>query len=172
MLWLTRLVVRALEFTQRHLPARRAQHLEFGRRGETEAYLYLRRLGYTIVETNFRVPFHRGELDLIGWDDGVLCFVEVKSRSSDDFAPPSAAVDRNKKRQILSVARRYLRRMRGDRRPPCRFDIVSVVKGNNGTAPRISLRKGAFTWDADRPRQFRYKQWSSYYGGRGFWRRR
>ena len=110
-------------------------------------------LGYRIVATNFRVPYNRGEIDLIGWDGGVLCFIEVKTRSSADFAPPSTAVDREKKRHILSVARQYVRRLPGKLPPPCRFDIVSVVAGGHGGNPEISLQKGAFSWDAGRRRR-------------------
>ena len=171
-MWLTALLTRMLGYARRALPPPRPQHLQFGRRGEVQAYRYLRRLGYRIVDMNVRVPFCRGEIDLVGWDDGVLCFIEVKSRSSDVFAPPSTAVDREKKRHILEVARRYLRRLGRERRPPCRFDIVSVVPFANGGAPRITLRKGAFSWDAVRPRSYQRKQWGRYYGGQHFWRRR
>src|SRR5271165_3882548 len=129
MIWLTKFVVRSLEMAAARLPFRKPRHLLTGKRGEVEAYFYLRTLGYRIVATNFRVPYNRGEIDLIGWDDGVLCFIEVKTRTSADFAPPSTAVDREKKRHILSVARQYVRRLPSDGLPPCRFDIVSIVLG-------------------------------------------
>jgi Holliday junction resolvase-like predicted endonuclease len=89
-----------------------------GKHGETEAYFYLKTLGYQFVATNFRVPHNRGEIDLIGWDNGTLCFVEVKTRSDDSFAPPSTAVTLNKRRNIISVARRYLRRLPAIARRP------------------------------------------------------
>ena len=94
MIWLTKFVVRSLELASRRLPSRTPKHLLTGKRGELEAYLHLRTLGYRIVAANFRVPYNRGEIDLIGWDGGVLCFIEVKTRTSADFAPPSTAVDR------------------------------------------------------------------------------
>jgi putative endonuclease len=153
MSWLTKLVLRSLEFAGHCLPSRGPQHLLLGRQGELEAYLHLRSLGYKIVAGNFRVPHNRGEIDLIGWDEGVLCFIEVKTRTDAGFAPPSAAVDLQKKRHILSVARRYLRRLPGDRPPPCRFDIVSIVMNHDAGVPQITLHKGAFSWDAGRPRR-------------------
>ena len=167
MIWLTKFVIRTLEHAGGRFQSRRAKHLLTGKRGEIEAYFHLRALGYTIVAANFRVPYNRGEIDLIGWDRGVLCFIEVKTRTSADFAPPSTAVDREKKRHILSVARQYVRRLPGDPPPPCRFDIVSVVAGDHGGKPEISLQKGAFSWDVGRPQ----RSWSRDFRDRNFWRR-
>ena len=122
-----------------------------GQRGETEACFYLKRVGYRIVTTNFRAPHDRGEIDLIGWDGGTLCFIEVKTRTDDSFAPPSTAVTRSKQRHILSVAKRYLRHLSG--KPACRFDILSVVPSPTGRQLQFSLLKGAFTWHTDKARR-------------------
>jgi putative endonuclease len=116
------------------------------RRGETEAYLYLRQQGYRIVAKNFRTPHNRGEIDLIGWDRGVPCFVEVKTHAEPGLVPPEVAVDADKKQHIRSVARRYVRRLRASVAPACRFDIVSVVLGGERGEPTIRLHKGAFPW--------------------------
>ncbi len=167
MIWLTKFVIRSLERAAGRFPSRTPKHLLTGKHGETEAYFHLRSLGYTIVASNFRVPYNRGEIDLIGWDDGVLCFIEVKTRTSADFAPPSTAVDREKKKHIRSVARQYIRRLPGDQPPPCRFDIVSVVLGDDPSKPEISLQKGAFRWDSVRAR----RPWRDF-GDRRFWRRK
>src|ERR1700749_4200731 len=122
----TRSLIRGLDWMAAHtLPSDdRPQHQQTGRRGEEDAYFYLRRLGYVMVARNHRTPRHRGEIDLIGWDSDVLCFVEVKTRTSHDVKPPEAAVDRHKRREIAQVARDYLRHLP----PECqwRFDIVSV----------------------------------------------
>lgn len=152
---LTQLLIRALQVVARRGPA----HLRLGRLGETEAYFYLKRLGYRFVATNFRAAHDRGEIDLIGWDHGVLCFIEVKTRMDDSFAPPSTAVTIKKQRNILAVAKRYLRRLPGER-PTCRFDIVSVVPSQNGAEPQLTLRKGAFSWDAGAPRRRQYLDYS------------
>ena len=63
---------------------RRPPHQRTGARGEEDAYFYLRSLGYVMVARNFRTPRCRGEIDLIGWDRDVLCFVEVKTRTTHD----------------------------------------------------------------------------------------
>jgi putative endonuclease len=99
-------------------------HQRTGRRGEEDAYFYLRRRGYTIIARNFRSPNHRGELDLVGWDQEVLCFIEVKTRTTRGFKPAEAAVDRDKQRELSLVARDFLRQMPA----LCqwRFDVIAV----------------------------------------------
>jgi len=123
---LTRFLVRLLDWlAERTLPADKiAAHQKTGKRGEQDAYFHLRKLGYTMVARNFRSPRCKGEIDLIGWDKDVLCFVEVKTRTTKDVKPGEAAVDQYKRRMIKAVSREYLRRFP----PSCqwRFDVVSV----------------------------------------------
>ena len=137
MSWFARLMYRALLWKerQRALRARRspagksagtAAHLETGERGETLAYWYLRRAGYTMVARNRRARSGAGELDLIGWDGPILAFVEVKTRASAEAGPPEAAVSRAKQKRIAKAAREYLRRL-GRKPVNYRFDIVSVL---------------------------------------------
>jgi len=118
----------------------RAAHLETGARGEEEAYFYLRRLGYAMVARNFRSPRRRGEIDLIGYDGEVLCFIEVKTRTTRAVMPAEAAVDQDKQRDLIAVADEYVRRLKSA--PPTRFDVVSVYF--EGGKPEITLFKGAF----------------------------
>ncbi len=154
MIPMTQLLIRTLQKVGERLHNRRPRHLVLGQHGETEAYFYLKRQGYRIVATNFRAPNDRGEIDLIGWDEDRLCFIEVKTRTDDSFAPPSTAVTPRKQERILSVAKRYLRHMSG--RPACRFDILSVVPMASGEM-KFSLQKGAFTWHStSRRRRFGY----------------
>lgn len=108
MLWFTRLVARSLDADSQLLANKEPKHLTTARRGESEAYFRLRKQGYRIVAKNFRTPHNRGEIDLIGWDHGVLCFVEVKTQAQPGLVPPEMAVDAAKKQHILSVAKRYV----------------------------------------------------------------
>lgn len=120
------------------LPAGKGpEHLRTGRRGEEDAYFYLRRQGYTMVARNFRSPNRRGEIDLIGWHEDILCFVEVKTRTSHDVKPAEAAVDREKRREILAVAREYLRHLQSS--CPWRLDVVSVYYDQRLSRPEIEL---------------------------------
>lgn len=113
-------------------------HQRTGRRGEEAAYFHLRKLGYTMVARNFRSPRCRGEIDLIGWEKDVLCFIEVKTRSTRDVKTGEAAVDRHKRREVAAVARDFLRRFP----PSCqwRFDVVSVYYDRSTTSqPQIEV---------------------------------
>lgn len=150
MLRLTRFVARFLDRASRGFRRNYPEHLVTARRGEMEAYFYLRDQGYRIVAKNFRTPHSRGEIDLIGWDRGVLCFIEVKTHAHQSLVPPEMAVDTGKKLHVVSVARRYVQRLRGNKPPACRFDIVSVVLGDNDRDPTIRLYKEAFTWTTGR----------------------
>jgi putative endonuclease len=140
--FLTRTVIRGLDRLALHvLPAdERPAHLRTGLRGEEDAYFYLRQLGYTVVSRNYRTPRCRGEIDLIGWDADVLCFVEVKTRTTRDVKTAEAAVDYYKRREVAQVAREYLRRLP----PSCqwRFDIVSVYYDGK-SRPLIELFRNA-----------------------------
>jgi putative endonuclease len=140
---ITRAIVRSLDWVAvRVLHAdNRPLHQRIGHRGEEDAFFFLRKVGYTIVARNFRSPRSRGEIDLIGWDGDVLCFIEVKSRTSHDVKPAEAAVDRHKRREVAEVAREYLRRLP----PSCqwRFDIVSVYYDGKTPRPQIELFRNA-----------------------------
>jgi putative endonuclease len=133
---------RAARRAGRANPDRLPEHLLTGRRGEDEAYFYLRRQGYVMVARNWRSPRHRGELDLVGWDGAVLCFIEVKTRTTHDVKPAEAAVDHQKRRELAAVARNYLRHVKGN--PALRFDVVTVYYDPEVTTPDITLFKNAF----------------------------
>lgn len=136
---MTRIVVSSLDWlAEKFLPPNSAPlRQRVGRRGEEEAYFHLRKLGYAIVARNFRSPRCHGEIDLIGWDCDVLCFIEVKTRTSTDVKTPEAAVDRHKRREVAAVARDYLRHLPSS----CqwRFDIVSVYYDRLTSRPQIEV---------------------------------
>ncbi|HEV2962107.1 MAG TPA: YraN family protein [Candidatus Angelobacter sp.] len=143
---ITRFTIRALDSIAKLLPQRKseAQHLVTGRRGEEAAYFYLRKQGYVIVARNYRTPNSRSELDMIGWDDSTLCFIEVKTRTlRDELLPAESAVDFDKQRDLCRVAREFLRKNRKKEDPPFRFDIVTVYL-EPGLDPQIAILKNAF----------------------------
>src|ERR1700687_3025663 len=115
---LTEATLRALDWLAAHTlpPENMPAHQRTGRRGEEDAYFHLRRRGYTIIARNYRSPHHRGELDLVGRERDVLCFIEVKTRTTRDVKPAEAAVDRDKQRGLAAVAAEYLPRVAPSRR--------------------------------------------------------
>ena len=123
---LTQASLHALDWvSDRTLPREQMPaHQRTGRRGEEDAYFYLRRRGYVIIARNYRSPHSRGELDLVGWDGDMLCFVEVKTRTTRAVKPAEAAVDYAKQKELGLVARDFLHQVP----PSCqwRFDVVSV----------------------------------------------
>ena len=138
-----RTIIHGLDWIgDRVLPADpRPPHQRTGTRGEEDAYFHLRKLGYVMVERNFRSSRSRGEIDLIGWEADVLCFIEVKTRTTLDVKTAEAAVDRHKRREVAQVARQYLRRLP----PSCqwRFDIVSVYYESPSSRPEIEVFRSA-----------------------------
>ena len=92
------------------------------------AHRYLRKLGYTIVARNYALASGEAEADLIAWHNDNLIFVEVKSRTTDEFGPPDRAVSSEKQNHLRRVAREYIRK--ADIAPELvRFDVVSIVFG-------------------------------------------
>jgi putative endonuclease len=111
---------------------------ELGKQGEEIAATYLRKLGYLILETNWRAG--RNELDLIAKDKEFLVIIEVKSRSNDTFAEPEEAVTIPKQQAIIRAANSYI--YRKNIKLETRFDIISIIHNNNET--RINHIKDAF----------------------------
>jgi putative endonuclease len=95
-----------------------------GARGESAACRFLRRAGLKFLTANYRTP--RGEIDLVFRDGDCLVFVEVKSRSSEAWARPAAAVNAAKRRRLSLAALHYIRRLE-DPAVKFRFDIVEVL---------------------------------------------
>ncbi len=110
-----------------------------GALGEDLAAGRLKRLGYRIVERNYRCAL--GELDCVAVKGGTLVFLEVKTRRSDEFGGPLEAVDRKKRRKMTQLARHYARE-KGLLGVPQRFDVVGVWIG--GGAPRLEVIEDAF----------------------------
>jgi|SRR5215470_8132949 len=121
-------------------------HLRTGRRGEEDAYFYLRRCGYVFIARNYRTARHRGEIDLIGWDKDVLCFIEVKTRTTRNVKPAEAAVDRKKRHDLKAVVRDYLRSLPGKQFPEApawRFDVLTVHYDHDSAPPTFELFQNA-----------------------------
>ncbi len=103
---------------------------------EQKAAEYVLNRGYDILERNFRC--RTGEIDLIAKNDGYLCFIEVKYRSSLSRGYPAEAITPHKIRKITNTAKFYMMLHRLPADTPCRFDVVVILENE------ISLIKNAF----------------------------
>lgn len=123
-------------------------HLLTGLDGEREALFYLRSLGYIVVARRWRTPRLPGDLDLIAWHGEMLCFIEIKTRSTRNGIPAEASIDHDKRRTLQHLAQAYMRRLPTDRRDcPARFDVLSVYPDPQAASGlRFELLPGAFSW--------------------------
>ena len=107
-----------------------AQHNETGKEGEQFVREYLVKQGYKIRATNWH--FGHKEIDLVTEKDGMMVFVEVKSRSNLTFELPQESVTKKKQKNLVEAADAYLIQKNIDLES--RFDIVTVLASE---PPRI-----------------------------------
>lgn len=106
---------------------------DLGRSGEDAAAAMYRKLGFRIVDRNFRCK--AGEIDLVARRGPLLVFCEVKARRTDQWGEPSEAVGYAKQARLRRLAAAWL----GERKPgpvEVRFDVVGVILRGR----RITLR--------------------------------
>lgn len=120
------------------------ENLRRGKLGERAAKKFLQKQGMKFLAANFRSK--RGELDLIFRDADCLAFIEVKTRSSEDWTRPAASVNAEKRRRLTRCAFDYLRLLKN---PPIkiRFDVVEVLL-ENGAVAEVRHLPNTFTLSA------------------------
>lgn len=149
----------SLDIQNKHTSAHNSSFV--GQLGEDLAARFLVQNGFRLVSSNFKVPVGRnnrgvqvsGEIDLIALETDILCFIEVKTRSSDEFSSPLSAVDLRKQRQITRTARVY-RKIFDLREIKFRYDVVGIVLQEN-KFPKIELFRNFWTEE-----KFRKKFWN------------
>jgi putative endonuclease len=109
-----------------------------GNLGEQRAAELLKRKGYHIIATQWKSL--RFEIDIIAEKGNEIVFVEVKTRTSEDYGQPWEAVKRDKRRKICNSADQYIRMTKCDKEP--RFDIISIIQTEDKT--KITHLKSAF----------------------------
>jgi putative endonuclease len=118
--------------------ARRA----LGKLGENLAVQHLARLGYVILERNYRCKV--GEVDIIARDDKRLAFVEVRARRGTSFGTPEESVTPRKQARLAAVARDYLQE-KGYNDVEWGIDVVAVQFTLHGALRRIECLRNAVT---------------------------
>lgn len=114
-----------------------AQKIELGKSGEALVAEYLSKKGYLIIDRNWRIK--GGEIDLIASSaDGVILFVEVKTRSSESFGHPLEAINSEKQARLMRLALAWLLANKKWNNP-YRIDCAAVLMGD---PPVIDYRAG------------------------------
>ncbi|MCS7180842.1 MAG: YraN family protein [bacterium] len=104
------------------------KNIEIGKLGEEKAIEFLKKKGYKIVDRNYRTKI--GEIDIVAQKRKEIIFIEVKTRSSDDFGLPQEAINEKKLRKMEKVAFIYLNSKKINL--PFKFEILSIIKtGDN-----------------------------------------
>ena len=112
-----------------------------GKEGEDRAAKFLVKRGYRILERNYRT--RSGEIDLIALHDGIVVFVEVKTRTSAAYGAPELAVNPRKQRRMVKAALGYIN-YKNLHQVPCRFDVVAITAE---TEKEAELIQNAFEMD-------------------------
>lgn len=107
-----------------------------GSKWELKAKVMLEQQGYQIIEMNYRC--RQGEIDLIGYDGSILCFIEVKFRKHSNCGTPGEAITPQKQKRISQAAKYYLYQKQLAEDIPCRYDAVLI------TDETMELIKNAF----------------------------
>ena len=115
-----------------------ARHNQLGEKGERAALNFLEEQGYQILKTNWREK--KFEVDIIAIDKDEIVFVEVKTRSTNNFGNPEEAVDMKKQEHLIEGADHYLQTKEIDM--DCRFDVISII--DNGQKTSLTHFKNAF----------------------------
>jgi len=100
------------------------KRLQVGQTGEAAARRYLEKLGYRIIESNYRCSL--GEIDLIARDNRTIVLAEVRTRTSSAFGSPEESITAEKARRLRRLALYYLQATRQGE-SPSRIDLLAVV---------------------------------------------
>ncbi len=117
------------------------EHLRRGALGEKAAKKYLQKNGLKFLCANYRSA--RGEMDLVFREGDCLVFVEVKTRSSEGWTRPAAAVNARKRKLLSGCALDYLQLLKNPELK-LRFDIVEVLL-SDGAVREIRHLPNTFT---------------------------
>ena len=112
-----------------------------GKEGEDRAAQFLKKQGYRILERNYST--RSGEIDLIALHDGVVVFVEVKTRTNAAYGAPELAVTPRKQQRMVKAALGYIK-YKKLHQVPCRFDVVAIAPERE---QEVELIQNAFEMD-------------------------
>lgn len=114
---------------------------DIGKYGESIANSYLRDLGFSILEENFRNRF--GEIDIIANKNNLLIFVEVKTRFSKSYGTPSESVTKSKQQNIIKLSKYFLLKKR-TLNYYIRYDVIEILLNSKDENYKITHIENAF----------------------------
>ena len=108
--------------------------------GEKLAKDFLKKRGYRIIETNYRCP--EGEIDIVARHKDCLAFIEVRTKTSQEFGSPEESITPVKRERMRATASHY--RQSHDNLPlSWRIDVVAVELDQKGKLSRMELIENA-----------------------------
>lgn len=120
------------------------EKINLGKYGEEKAVRFLKKNGYKVLEQNFRSSL--GEIDIVAKDKNCICFVEVKTRNSQDKGLPQESITTRKQHKLSQLALVYLKNKKLLNKP-ARFDVVSIIQ-DSSSEDEIDIIKNAFSLDS------------------------
>jgi putative endonuclease len=111
-----------------------ARRQSLGHLGESLAATFLEKIGYTILERNWRTPY--GEIDLITQRDEVIAFVEVKTRTSRSLGPPEISITPRKQEHMRCAAEYYIQQ-HPELIKDWRIDAITIQLHTDNSPPLI-----------------------------------
>ena len=113
---------------------------QLGKRGEELARRHLERIGYSVLQANYRAK--AGEIDLVTEKEGALVFVEVRTRRGAGFGSPEESVTQDKRSHLVAAAQEYLQANDAEHRN-WRIDVVAVELDPRGRFIRLDVVENA-----------------------------
>ena len=105
-----------------------------GKLGENIAREYLKNKGYNIIEQNYRTKY--AEIDLIAKKDNALVFIEVRTKTGEQFGTPEDTINRDKKRKLRMNSMAYIARKKW--KGLYQIDAVCIVLNPNQKLERLN----------------------------------
>lgn len=107
-----------------------------GRLGEIFAAEWLQNHGFFILGMNYHTRF--GEIDIIARKEGIIAFIEVKTRSSNSIARPMEWVTAAKQKKIILSAELFLQQNPTELQP--RFDVIEIITASKNEFRVIEIQ--------------------------------
>jgi len=111
-----------------------------GKLGENIAREYLKNKGYNIIEQNYRTKY--AEIDLVAKKDNILAFIEVRTKTGEQFGTPEETINMDKKRRLKMNSMAYVARKKW--KGLYQIDAICIVLNPNQELERLNHYKNIY----------------------------